>query len=187
MGGEDPTKAYTTNMGGAAVSTGAANVAAKIAPGPFKLPAALAAGFFSYGPATDFFKGLYDKGSEFFGGNKGLDQSSLSKPMNSKTTNIAFNGDNLMNDKNQTQSVATNIQQTDFTKPPDYGDITVAQLMGGTTGTKTNQAAQITPIKQETDVKVKDVGPLPEPVELLYGLRRIFPENNPKDSASLIS
>ena len=68
MRGEDPAKAYSSNLGGAALSAGAANLASKIAPGPLKLPAALAAGFFSYGPATNLFKGFYDKASEMFGG-----------------------------------------------------------------------------------------------------------------------
>lgn len=33
--------------------------------------AALGAGFFSYGPATNMFKGLYDKTTEMFGGASG--------------------------------------------------------------------------------------------------------------------
>lgn len=167
MKGEDPAKAYSSNLGGAAVSAGAANLASKFVPGPLKIPAALAAGFFSYGPATNLFKGFYDKASEMFSGasgGPGIDKNLLSQPLTNKVPNIAFNpnSENMMqNDKGEKQnpSIMEIASQQDFSQPPIYGEINIAEL----NGKPTSQEAQITPIKKEAATKAESVGPLPEP------------------------
>lgn len=173
--GEDPGKAYTSNIGGGATAAGAANLASKFAPGPLKLPAALAAGFFTYGPATNMFKGLYDKTSEMFRGGfggPGVDKSLLSQPAQSKITDIAFGSNNLMDDGKQKSDISAQSESQDFTKPPQYGEISVAQLTG-MEGINLKDAfsqdslktpiADITPIKQEATMRAGSVGPLPEP------------------------
>lgn len=173
--GEDPAKAYSSNIGGGATAAGAAQLAAKFAPGPLKLPAALAAGFFTYGPATNMFKGIYDKTTEMFGGasgGPGVDKSLLSQPAQNKITDIAFGSNNLMGDDKQKSDIAAQSKNQDFTQPPQYGEISVAQLTGmegidlrdafSSTSLKT-PIAEITPIKQEATMKAGSVGPLPEP------------------------
>lgn len=107
MRGEDPAKAYTSNFAAGGTAAGAANIASRLAPGPLKLPAALAAGFFSYGPAVDMFKGLYDKASEMFSGasgGPGVDKNLLSQPIQSKVSDIAFKSGNLMGDEKKLEN-----------------------------------------------------------------------------------
>ncbi len=120
-GGEDPARAAAGNLGGATMAAGAANLFSRFAPGPLKLPAALAAGFFSYGPATDLFKGFYDKAGEMFGGgafgSTGVDKNLLSQTSQNKITNIAFGSNNLMGDGKQTSDVASQSENQDFSKP----------------------------------------------------------------------
>jgi hypothetical protein len=182
-GGEDPARAASGNLGGATMAAGAANLASRFAPGPFKLPAALAAGFFSYGPATDLFKGFYDKAGEMFGGGAfggpGVDKNLLSQTSQNKITNIAFGSNNLMGDGKQTSDVASQSKDQDFNKPAQYGEINVAQLMGveginlqdvfSSSALKT-PIADITPIKQEATMKAESVGPLPEPAPTIIPL-----------------
>lgn len=182
MQGEDPGRAYSSNLGGGATAAGAANLASKFAPGPLKLPAALAAGFFSYGPATNIFKGLYDKASEMFNGSSGspvVDKNLISQPIQSKVSDIAFNSDNLMGDKKKLEEksdLASQSLQQDFTQPPLYGEINISQLGNGVMGTETAQVvegltttqlktplAEIVPLRPETAIKPESVGPLPEP------------------------
>lgn len=173
--GEDPAKAYSSNIGGGATAAGAANLASKFAPGPLKLPAALAAGFFTYGPATNMFKGLYDKTTEMFGGasgGPGIDKKLLSQPAQNKITDIAFGSDSLIGDDKQKSDIAAQANNQDFTQPPQYGEISVAQLTG-MEGINLKDAfsqdslktpiADITPIKQEATMRAGSVGPLPEP------------------------
>lgn len=165
MQGEDPGRAYTSNLGGGATAAGAANIASRLAPGPLKLPAALAAGFFSYGPATDMFKGLYDKASEMFSGasgGPGVDKNLLSQPIQSKVSDIAFNSENLMGDQNRSVDLVTQAAKQDFTQPPQYGEINVNQLVGESVEMKT-PLASIVPLRPETAIKPESVGPLPEP------------------------
>jgi hypothetical protein len=177
MQGEDPARAYSSNVAGGATSAAAANLAMKFAPGLLKIPAGLAAGFFSYGPATDMFKGFYDKTTEMFGGasgGPGVDKDLLSQPTQSMVTDIAFgsNAENLVDTSKQTSDIATQSENIDFTKPAQYGEINVSQLMGieginltdvfSSTSLKT-PIADITPIKQEAKMKADGVGPLPEP------------------------
>ena len=182
-GGEDPARAAAGNLGGATMAAGAANLFSRFAPGPLKLPAALAAGFFSYGPATDLFKGFYDKSSEIFGGGAfggpGIDKNLLSQPVTNKVTDIAFNSNNLMGDGKQTSDVASQSENQDFSKPAQYGEIDVAQLMGieginlkdafSSSALKT-PIADITPIKQEATMRAESVGPLPEPAPTIVPL-----------------
>lgn len=182
-GGEDPARAAAGNLGGATMAAGAANLFSRFAPGPLKLPAALAAGFFSYGPATDLFKGFYDKSSEIFGGGAfggpGIDKNLLSQPVTNKVTDIAFNSNNLMGDGKQTSDVASQSENQDFSKPAQYGEIDVAQLMGieginlkdafSSSALKT-PIADITPIKQEATMRAESVGPLPEPAPTIIPL-----------------
>jgi hypothetical protein len=73
------------------------------------------------------------------------------------------------------QSSSTNLDQSDFSQPPMYGEINVEKLLGMSatetaqiTGALTDRAtptieAQIMPIKQEANMKSGSVGPLPEP------------------------
>jgi hypothetical protein len=168
-GGEDPGRAAAGNFGAATGAAGIANFASRI-PGPplFKGAAALGAGFFSYGPLSDMFKGFYDKGSEMFsGGFGGVGKNLLSQPINNKITDIAFNSENLMDNKGaqQTGDVIANANQQDFAKAPLYGEIDVNQLSGETLISNSSKIseAQILPIKQEATTKAGSVGPLPEP------------------------
>jgi len=183
MQGEDPGRAYTSNLAAGGTAAGAANIASRIAPGPLKLPAALAAGFFSYGPAVDMFKGLYDKTSEMFSGasgGPGIDKNLLSQPIQSKVSDIAFRSENLMGDQKkpeQASDITAQASQQDFTQPPQYGEISVAQLSSEMMGTETAQVsaegltttqlktpqAEIIPLKPERAIKPESVGPLPEP------------------------
>ena len=169
MQGEDPAKAYSSNFFGGVTAAGAANLASKFAPGPLKLPAALAAAFFSYSPATDMFKGFYDKTIEMFGRDPG---TTSSQPINSKVPDIAFNPENLMGDGKQKSDIASESQKQDFTQPAQYGEIEVSQLMGAesiqladafSSTTLKTPLAEIVPIKQEATMKAQSVGPLPEP------------------------
>lgn len=164
-GGEDPARATAGNLGGAATAAGAANLMSRFAPGPFKLPAALAAGFFSYGPATDLFKGFYDKTTEMFSGafgGPGVDKNLLSQPLTNKVPDVAFNANtpNLVGDKKGTTDMMEIAKSQDLSQPAMFGEINLSQLVGDTT--KTSEA-QITPIKQEATMKAGSVGPLPEP------------------------
>ena len=179
MQGEDPGKAYTSNIGGAGVAAGAAGVVSRLPLPPIiKVPASLAAGFFSFGPATDMFKGLYDKTTEMFGSDPG---ATSSQPIQNKVTDIAFNSENLMGDQKQTSGVdlISQASEQDFKQPPQYGTINVEQLvqtaseLAGKVGvegleiakglTANIPQAQVFPIKQEVAMKVESVGPLPEP------------------------
>ena len=182
-GGEDPARAAAGNLGGATMAAGAANLFSRFAPGPLKLPAALAAGFFSYGPATDLFKGFYDKAGEMFGGgafgSTGVDKNLLSQTSQNKITNIAFGSNNLMGDGKQTSDVASQSENQDFSKPAQYGEINVAQLMGVeginlqdafSSSTLKTPIADITPIKQEATMRAESVGPLPEPAPTIVPL-----------------
>jgi hypothetical protein len=184
--GEDPARAAAGNFGGAATAAGVANLASRFAPGPLKIPAALLGGFFSYGPATDLFKGFYDKGSEMFSGGFGsIGKNLLSQPINNKIPDIAFNSENLMDNKGAQQQadVVANANQQDFTKAPLYGEINVNQLSGETliaNSSKTSEA-QITPIKQEANMKAGSVGPLPEPAPTILPFP--LPGSAPKTQA----
>jgi hypothetical protein len=140
--GEDPGKAITGNIGGALTSGGIAGGIMRLPLPPIiKVPASLAAGFFSYGPATDMFKDFYGKTIEMFGKDPG---ETSSQPINSKVTDIAFNSENLMGDQisvgadsiesSQNMSIASNqgqriFEDQDFKGPPDYGQINVDQLV----------------------------------------------------------
>ena len=169
MQGEDPGRAYSSNLGGGATAAGAANLASKFAPGPLKLPAALAAGFFSYGPATNMFKGLYDKASEMFSGasgGPGVDKNLLSQPIQNKISDIAFNSENLMGDQKkpeQASNITAQASQQDFTQSPQYGEIDVTQLVGGENVEMKTPLASIVPLRPENAIKPESVGPLPEP------------------------
>jgi len=146
MQGEDPGRAYTGNIGGAFTSGGIASGVMRLPLPPLiKVPASLAAGFFSFGPATDMFKGLYDKTTEMFGTDPGVTSS---QPVQSKITDIAFNSEDLMGNREQA-NVASNTTDTnnlveeekssadliaqasgqDFTQQPQYGNINVEQLV----------------------------------------------------------
>lgn len=168
--GEDPAKAYTSNFFGGGVSAGVASGIMRLPLPPIiKVPASLAAGFFSYGPATNMFKGFYDKTTEIFGKDPG---ATSSQPIQSKVTDIAFNSESLMSDNKQKPDIESESGKQDFTQPAQYGEINIAQLTGieginlkdafSSTSLKT-PIADITPIKQEATMKAESVGPLPEP------------------------
>lgn len=168
--GEDPAKAYTSNFFGGGVSAGVAGGVMKLPLPPIiKVPASLAAGFFSYGPATDMFKGFYDKTTEMFGTDPG---TTSSQPIQSKVTDIAFNSEKLMGDNKQKSDIVSESEKQDFAQPAQYGEILVSQLTGtetinladtfSSTSPKT-PIAEITPIKQEVAMKAESIGPLPEP------------------------
>jgi hypothetical protein len=216
MQGEDPAKAYSSNFFGGVTAAGVANLASKFAPGLLKLPAALAAGFFSYGPATDMFKGFYDKTTEMFGRDPG---ATSSQPINSKVSDIAFNSENLMGDGKQKSDIAFNSenlmgdgkqksdiasesQKQDFTQPAQYGEIEVSQLMGAesiqladafSSTTLKTPLAEIVPIKQEATMKAQSVGPLPEPTPTIIPMpmggstaSRTKSSNQSSDSATSV-
>lgn len=129
------------------------------------------------------FKGLYDKASEMFSGasgGPGIDKNLLSQPIQSKVSDIAFRSENLMGDQKkpeQASDITAQASQQDFTQPPQYGEINVAQLSSETMGTETTQVsaegltttqlktpqAEIVPLKPQTAIKPESVGPLPEP------------------------
>lgn len=170
MQGEDPAKAYTTNLGGAFTSSAIASGIMRLPLPPLiKVPASLAAGFFSFGPVTDMYKNFYEKGEQMFGTDPG---ATSSQPIQSKIPDIAFNSENLISDDKQKSDIAAESQKQDFTQPPQYGEINIAQLTGieginlkdafSATSLKTH-IANITPIKQEATMKAESVGPLPEP------------------------
>lgn len=182
MQGEDPAKAYTTNLGGAFTSGGIASGVMRLPLPPLiKVPASLAAGFFSFGPATDMFKGLYDKTTEMFSKDPGVTSS---QPIQSKVTDIAFNSENPMGDQKEISNanLIAQASEQDFKQPPQYGNINVDQLVQigaefagkigaegleiakGLTGESFSiPQAQVFPIKQEVAMKIASVGPLPEP------------------------
>lgn len=169
MQGEDPAKAYTSNFFGGGVSAGVAGGIMRLPLPPIiKVPASLAAGFFSYGPATNLFKGFYDKTSEMFSGDAGLDMSSLSQPTQSKITDIAFGSNNLMGEDKKTSDIAAQSENQDFSQPAQYGEINISQLIG-MENTQLSLSmmkfplAEVTPIKQEANIKSQSIGPLPEP------------------------
>lgn len=190
--GEDPAKAYSSNIAAGGTSAFLANTAMKFAPGPLKLPAALAAGFFSYGPATEMFKGLYDKSAEMFRGGfggPGVDKELLSQPAQNKITDIAFNSESIMGDGKKTSDVAAQSESIDFSQAPQYGEINVAQLMGaeGMKDALKTPIADITPIKQEANMKAGSVGPLPEPAPTIIpmpmgGSQGVAKQKGPKPS-----
>jgi hypothetical protein len=158
-GGENPARAVVSNVGAAGMSASIGNFAMRFAPGPFKIPAYLLSAFFSYGPASNMFKGFYDKGSELFEGMKSSNNLS-SKPINNKISDVAFNKktENLMSSKQDIEKksdIVTTANEQDFSKPAMYGEITVTQLV--------NEKAQIMPIRQEATINAKNIGPLPEP------------------------
>jgi hypothetical protein len=170
MQGEDPGKAFTSNIGGAFTSSAIASGIMRLPLPPLiKVPASLAAGFFSFGPVTDMYKNFYKKGEQMFGTDPG---ATSSQPIQSKVTDIAFNSENLMGDDKQKSDIVSESQKQDFTQPAQYGEINVAQLTGiegidlkeafSATSLKT-PIAEITPIKQEATMKAESVGPLPEP------------------------
>ena len=174
--GEDPARAFIGNIGGGITSAGVGNAASKI-PGPMwlKIATGLAASYFTYGPATNILKGFYDKNTEMFGGasgGPGIDKKLFSQPAQNKITDIAFGSDSLGGDDKQKSDIAAQADNQDFTQPPQYGEINVAQLTGmegidlkdafSATFLKT-PIAEITPIKQEATMKAEGVGPLPEP------------------------
>jgi hypothetical protein len=183
-GGEDPARAAAGNFGAAGLSAMAGNFASKI-PGPpwLKLLTGLGAGGFIFGQTIDPVKGFYDKATEIFGGgafgSTGIDKNLLSQPVTNKVTDIAFNSNNLMGDGKQTSDVASQSENQDFSKPAQYGEINVAQLMGveginlqdafSSSALKT-PIADITPIKQEATMKAESVGPLPEPAPTIIPL-----------------
>lgn len=170
MQGEDPAKAYTSNFFGGGVSAGVAGGIMRLPLPPIiKVPASLAAGFFSFGPATDMFKGFYDKTTEMFGSDLG---ATSSQPIQSKIPDIAFNSENPIGNDKQKSDIVSESQKQDFTQPAQYGEILISQLIGtetinladafSSTSLKT-PIAEITPIKQEASMKAESVGPLPEP------------------------
>ena len=170
MQGEDPAKAYTTNLGGAFTSSAIASGIMRLPLPPLiKVPASLAAGFFSFGPVTDMYKNFYEKGEQTFGTDPG---ATSSQPIQSKIPDIAFNSENLMGDDKQKSDIVSESQKQDFTQPAQYGEILISQLIGtesmnladafSATSLKT-PIAEITPIKQEATMKAESVGPLPEP------------------------
>ena len=113
-------------------------------------------------------KGFYDKAGEMFGGgNSGANKNLSSQPLNNKIPDVAFNSENLMNDKGTQQQadVIANASQQDFAQAPLYGEINVNQLSGETLISSSSKIseAQISPIKQEATMKAGSVGPLPEP------------------------
>lgn len=178
MGGENPARAAVSNIAAAGTSAGIGNLAMRFAPGPFKIPAYLLSAFFSYGPASNMFKGFYDKGNELFEGMKSNNNLST-KPINNKISDVAFNKktENLMSseqDVEKKSDIVTTANEQDFSKPAMYGEITVAQLVNEKSQTETAQisggisekqteTAQIMPIRQEATIKAKNIGPLPEP------------------------
>jgi|694.fasta_scaffold15224_7 hypothetical protein len=168
-GGEDPARAAAGNFGAAGLSAMAGNFASKI-PGPpwLKLLTGLGAGGFIFGQTIDPVKGFYDKAGEMFGGgNSGANKNLSSQPLNNKIPDVAFNSENLMNDKGtqQQSDVIANASQQDFAQAPLYGEISVDQLSGETLISSSSKIseAQISPIKQEATTKAGSVGPLPEP------------------------
>jgi hypothetical protein len=83
----------------------------------------------------------------------------------------------------QQADVVANANQQDFTKAPLYGEINVNQLSGETliaNSSKTSEA-QITPIKQEANMKAGSVGPLPEPAPTILPFP--LPGSAPKTQA----
>ena len=65
MQGEDPGKAFTSNIGGAFTSSAIASGIMRLPLPPLiKVPASLAAGFFSFGPVTDMYKNFYKSNTE---------------------------------------------------------------------------------------------------------------------------
>ena len=178
MGGENPARAAVSNIAAAGTSAGIGNLAMRFAPGPFKIPAYLLSAFFSYGPASNMFKGFYDKGNELFEGMKSNNNLS-SKPINNKISDVAFNKktENLMSseqDVEKKSDIVTTANEQDFSKPAMYGEITVAQLVNeksqteaaqisGGISEKQTETAQIMPIRQEATITAKNIGPLPEP------------------------
>lgn len=184
MQGEDPAKAYTTNIGGAAASTYAAGLVSRLPLPPLiKAPLVFGTGFGLFGPATEGLKGLYDKTTEMFSGasgGPGIDKNLLSQPIQSKISDIAFKSENLMGDQKkpeQASDITAQASQQDFTQPPQYGEISVAQLSSEMMGTETAQVStegltttqlktpqvEIIPLKPERAIKPESVGPLPEP------------------------
>ena len=182
MQGEDPAKAYTTNLGGAAAATYATGLVSRLPLPPLiKVPLMFGTGYGVFGSVTEGLKGFYDKTTEMFGTDPG---ATSSQPVQSKITDIAFNSESLVNDQKQMSSadLITQASQQDFKQPPQYGNINVDQLVQigaefagkigaegleiakGLTGESFNiPQAQVFPIKQEVAMKTASVGPLPEP------------------------
>lgn len=140
MQGEDPAKAYTSNLGGAAVASYAAGLVSKLPLPPIiKIPATLATGFFSYGPATDMLKGFYESGEKMFTGGSDTEPVNTSvQPTQNKIPDIAFNSntEDLSNrNRNQesneltSENVAPLEKEQDFSKPPEYGTIEAETLI----------------------------------------------------------
>jgi len=133
MQGEDPAKAYTTNLGGAAVASYAAGLVSKLPLPPIiKIPATLATGFFSYGPATDMLKGFYESGEKMFTGGSDTEPVNTSaQPTQNKIPDIAFNSnkENLANTESTKTTDVTQIsKEFDVKSPPLYGTIEADQI-----------------------------------------------------------
>lgn len=177
--GEDPAKAITTNTAAAATIGPATSFVSKLAPGPFKLPAALLTGIFGFGPTVDLYKKGYDllvPKKEASGG-PGVDPSMLSKPMDGKITSLSF-GSNLDLTGSSKDGIKSAEQGQDFRQKAEGGEINISQLLGTQTTTDASSIAssffenpdkvslldaQITPIKQDMTEMTQKVGPLPEP------------------------
>jgi hypothetical protein len=146
MQGEDPAKAYTTNLGGAAAATYATGLVSRLPLPPLiKVPLMFGTGYGVFSSVTEGLKGFYDKTTEMFGTDPGVTSS---QPVQSKITDIAFNSEDLMGNREQA-NVASNTTDTnnlvedeksstdliaqasgqDFTQQPQYGNINVEQLL----------------------------------------------------------
>lgn len=195
MRGEEPTKAYTSNIAGSFGAAGLANLASKV-PGPplVKGAAGIAAFLTSYGPLVDLSKQGYDKITGMFSpaqGGPGVDMSAFSQPTEGKISSLSFGSNLDLMGKGKTEKVPGENQ--DFSKPAESGEISLSQIMGTQSESmdaipvemesikmpsdffesfdkaKLAPETQITPIKKETPI-AQTVGPLPEPAPMVVPL-----------------